>query len=462
MTRNRLLIVIAVLLAFAAGSWLAYRTSTTHEHTLVATTTPEGEVYWTCPMHPQVRLDAPGTCPICGMKLVARPVRDAQSASAKDKPSSTDRRVLYWYDPMKPEVHFDKPGKSPFMDMQLVPRYADDSASAKTIEIDPRMVQNLGVRTAPVIRSSLTASAEAVGSVTVDETRIFAIESRTAGWVERLDIRAVGEPVRRGQTVAGVYSPDLYAAQAELVLAAKSGDRPLTDAARRRLALLGVSSAQVDEVLRRGEPMRQVSIASSADGIVIELNVRQGQQVAPAVPLMRVADLSRVWITVELPESQAGSLQAGQKATARLRALPGKEFSGEVQYVYPRLESATRTASARIAFDNPQGELKPGMYAEVMLAARADKGPETAALLVPSEAVIRTGTRTVVIVAEANNRFRPASVEIGSESQGQTVILAGLEEGERVIVSGQFLIDSEASLRGALERLSGDSTGETP
>jgi Cu(I)/Ag(I) efflux system membrane fusion protein len=420
MTRNRLLIVIVVVLAVATGLWLSFRTSTTHEHVV------------------------------------------PQSSSANDGAANQDRRVLYWYDPMRPDVHFDKPGKSPFMDMQLVPKYADDAGGAGSIEVDPRMVQSLGVRTAPVIRGSVSANVEAVGSVTVDETRIFAIESRAAGWVERLDVRAVGEPVRRGQTVAGVYSADLYAAQAELVLAAKSGDRALVDAARRRLGLLGMSSAQVDEVLRRGEAMRQVAIASPANGVVIELNVREGQQVAPAMPLMRIADLSRVWVTVELPESQLGILQAGQKVTARLHALPGREFPGEVQYVYPRLESATRTASARIVFDNPRGELKPGMYAEVTLAARTDKTAEATLLLVPSEAVIRTGTRTVVIVAEANNRFRPASVEIGPESQGQTVILAGLEQGERVVVSGQFLIDSEANLRGALERLSGESPGETP
>jgi Cu(I)/Ag(I) efflux system membrane fusion protein len=426
MTRTRLLIIIGVALAAATALWLILRTATIHEH------------------------------------VVPRPADDLQSSSAGASPARQDRRVLYWYDPMRPDVHFDKPGKSPFMDMQLVPKYADASAGAETIVIDPRMVQSLGVRTAPVTRGSVTAKVEAVGSVTVDETRIFAIESRASGWVERLDVRAVGEPVRRGQTVAGVYSADLYTAQAELVLAAKSGDGTLIAAARRRLGLLGMSSAQIDEVLRRGEAMRQVSIASPANGVVTELNVREGQQVAPAMPLMRIADLSRVWVTVELPESQLGSLQAGQKVTARLRALPGKEFPGEVQYVYPRLESATRTASARIVFENPQGELKPGMYAEVTLAARTDKRGETTVVLVPSEAVIRTGTRTVVIVAEANNRFRPARVEIGPESQGQTVILAGLEEGERVVVSGQFLIDSEASLQGALERLSGESRGEDP
>ena len=199
-----------------------------------------------------------------------------------------------------------------------------------------------------------------------------------------------------------------------------------------------------------------------SDGVITELNVREGQQVAPAMPLMRIADLSRVWITIELPEDQAGLLHAGQKVTARLRAIAGKTFSGAVEYVYPRLEASTRTVSARIAFDNPKGELKPGMYADVSLEQASQDDDQEDALLVPSEAVIRTGTRTVVIVEEAAGRFRPAAVELGPERQGRTVVLAGLQEGERVVVSGQFLIDSEASLRGAFDRLDSAPAGEQP
>jgi len=454
MSRNRIILLVAAMFVLGVVAWSAFRSSPPHEHELVPTMSAEGGVYWTCPMHPQIRLDAPGDCPICGMKLVKR-VQPPSEAEA-------DREVLYWYDPMRPDVHFDKPGKSPFMDMQLVPKYASARAGVPIIQIDPRMAQNLGMRTAPVIRGAVALTLNAVGSVTVDETRIFAIESRAAGWVERLHVRAEGQPVARGQSVASIYSPDLYAAQSELALAAKSGDQVLIEATRQRLALLGVSANQIEQVVRRGEATRQVAVIAPSDGIITELNVREGQQVAPGMPLMRIADLSRVWITIELPETQAGLIRAREKATARLRGIPGKTFSGEVEYVYPRLEASTRTVSARIAFENPKGELKPGMYADVSLEQASQEGDQENVLLVPSEAVIRTGTRTVVIVAEAAGRFRPTVVELGPERQEQTVVLAGLQEGERVVVSGQFLIDSEASLQGAFDRLNSASAGEQP
>jgi Cu(I)/Ag(I) efflux system membrane fusion protein len=461
MSRNRIILLVAAMFVLGVVAWFAFRNSPPHEHEFVPTMSAEGGVYWTCPMHPQVHLDAPGDCPICGMKLVKR-VQPPSEAKV-------DREVLYWYDPMRPDVHFDKPGKSPFMDMQLVPKYASARAGAgqqsPIIQIDPRMAQNLGMRTALVTRGAVALTLNAVGSVTVDETRIFAIESRAAGWVERLHVRAEGQPVTRGQAVASIYSPDLYAAQSELALAAKSGDQALIDAARQRLALLGVSASQIEQVIRRGEASRQVAVIAPSDGVIIELNVREGQQVAPGMPLMRIADLSRVWITIELPETQAGLIRAGEKATARLRGIPGKTFSGEVEYVYPRLEASTRTVSARIAFENPKGELKPGMYADVSLEQAGhdgQDGDQQKALLVPSEAIIRTGTRTVVIVEEAAGRYRPAVVELGPERQEQTVVLAGLREGERVVVSGQFLIDSEASLQGAFDRLGSVPAGEQP
>jgi len=383
-------------------------------------------------------------------------VRYATSSHEPASGTKPSRRVLYWYDPMRPDVHFDKPGKSPFMDMQLVPKYADEPESA-AIDIDSRTVQKLGVRTARVTRGELGATTRVVGSVEVDERRIRVIEARAPGWVERLDVRAVGEPVRRGQRIAAIYSPELYAAQEELLLAGRSRDAALMEAARERLLLLGVSARQVSQVLADGRAQRQVAVISPADGIVTELEVREGQQVAPAEPLMRIADLSTVWIAVAIPVSQAGRITRGMRAQARVLGLPGRQFDGRLEYVYPRLDAGTRTVRARITIENPDFALKPGMYADVALVREG----ATPTLLVPAEAVIRTGTRTVVIVAEEAGRFRPALVSMGAERGDQIEILDGLTEGQRVVVSGQFLIDSEASLRGAFGRL-GSSTGEQP
>lgn len=443
MNRNRLVIVLVIVaVAGAGGAWLASRE---HHHQLVKMTDEQSKVYWTCPMHPQVRQDHPGNCPICGMKLVKK-----EEGVAAENNTESEGGVLYWYDPMKPEVHFDKPGKSPFMDMDLVPKRASEGGGG-IVEIDPRMVQNLGIRTTKVERGTFSQRIDAAGSVDVDERRIVAIESRAAGWVEDLQIRAIGEPVKRGQRIAGVYSPDLFAAQQELALAARSKDEALISATRQRVALLGISSAQVESVLRSGKPERQVTVLAPTDGVVTELNVRQGQQVMPGAPLMRIADLSQIWVTVEIPEAQGNWITQGRAAEARFSGIPGKVFKGKVEFVYPNLETQTRTLRARISIPNPDGTLKPGMFAQVALFG----GPRDKTLLVPTEAVIRTGERDVVILSEGEGKFRPAMVKVGDDRQGQTEILEGLDEGETIVVSGQFLIDSEANLRGALARMSG-------
>lgn len=369
-----------------------------------------------------------------------------------------ERKPLYWYDPMKPEAHFDKPGKSPFMDMQLEPMYADESAdvstdeksSGGTVRIDPQMVQNFGVRTAKVMRGGSVTGIRTTGSVQIDEDHIVAIESRTSGWVEQLNVKAVGDTVSRGQSIAAVYSPDLYAAQQELALAAHSQDERLVDAARQRLSLQGLSPAQVSSVMKSGTAQRRASIAAPQNGVVTELNVREGQQISPGMPLMRVADLSTVWIVIEAPESVSANLRKGQMAEARFNALPGQVLKGKVDYVYPSLDAQARTVRARMVFDNPKMMLKPGMYADVTLTGG---DTQNEGLSVPSEAVIRTGERNVVILSLGQGRFRPAVVQIGEDRNGNTEILSGLEDGETIVVSGQFLIDSEASLHGTLARM---------
>lgn len=448
---NRKILAVACLLgiASAGGGWWYAQGMGMHQHQLMKTTDEQGKVHYICSMHPQVRQDHPGNCPICGMKLVKR--EDKPAHAVMNGAPSTERKALYWYDPMRPDQHFDQPGQSPFMDMQLVPKYPPDGhtglTSSSVVEIDPRMAQNLGMRTAEVKTGTFWQRVDAVGSVAVDERRIVVVEARAAGWVERLDVRAVGDAVQRGQIVAGVYSPELLAAQQELALAEKLGDTTLIDAARTRLNLLGVGNPS------ESGPLRRVAITAPQSGVVTELMVREGAQVTPGMPLMKLADLSKVWIVVEVPESQAAWVAVGKSAEARLKGFPGKVLKGTVDYVYPMLDNETRTLRARLAYDNADGSLKPGMYAEVTVFGGAMQG----VTLVPSEAVIRTGTRSVVLVAEAAGRYRPVDVVLGAEQGDEMVVTAGLEPGQQVLVSGQFLIDSEASLLGAYNRISDDS-----
>lgn len=371
------------------------------------------------------------------------------TAATTEHRATAEPEVLYWYDPMKPEVHFDKPGKSPFMDMQLVPKYAEAVGETGTVSVSPDMVQSLGIRTAAVEGGVFWQRVDTVGAVDINPHLIRVVESRAKGWIESQTVHNVGETVHAGQEVAGIYSPELYAAQEELLLARRSGDTELIAAARQRLELLGAADSQIDSILRRGRADRQIELYAPIDGVVLDIGAHEGKQIGPGMPLMRIADLSQVWIIAEVPESQATWIAPGRAAEARFAALPGEVFEGTVDYTYPTLDATTRTMSVRLVFDNSNGRLKPGMYADVSLYG----GGRREAVLVPSEALIRTGTRTVVIVAGDDNRFRPVQVEAGPERDNRTVILAGLHPGQHVVVSGQFLIDSEASLRGAFNRM---------
>jgi Cu(I)/Ag(I) efflux system membrane fusion protein len=316
------------------------------------------------------------------------------------------------------------------------------------------MAQNLGIRTAPVERGTLAQEARATGSVMANESRIQVVQSRAAGWVERLQVRKVGDPVRKGQLLAEVYSPDLLAAQQELLLALRSaGEHPgagsLVEASRYRLSFLGMSDTQIAQIEQNGHAQRRVAFYSPINGVVTQLGVREGAQVSPGMNLFNLVDLSTVWVTAEITEVQAAWIANGQPAELRFPALPGRVFKGSVDYVYPELMAETRTLKARIVLDNPRLELKPEMYATVTVS----RGTKHDALLIPSEALIRTGTRSAVIIAEGEGHFRPADVTVGDEADGKVEIRSGLQEHQQVVASGQFLIDSEANLRGALGRL---------
>jgi len=377
--------------------------------------------------------------------------------------AAAEHKPQYWYDPMHPGEHFDKPGKSPFMDMQLVAKYPETASAQNSgaapggIAVDSRVVQNLGLRLAKVEQGSFLRVVDTVGSVGVDEHRIEAVQVREPGWVERLNVRAAGDSVRRGQLLAGIYSPDLLATQQELLIARGSKDPKLVEAARQRLALFGLSEAQIARVQRAGEVERRVDYYAPFDGYVMELGVRQGAAVQPGTMLFQLADLETVWITAEVPETQAAWLKPGDPAEVQVPALPGERFEAQVDYLYPELTQATRTLKVRVVVKNPHRHLRPGMFA----TAHFHSMTHTQALTVPSEAVIKTGTRSFAIVADDDTHFRPARVRIGSEQGGRSEILEGLTLGQNVVASGQFLIDSEANLRGAFDNLAGSNESKS-
>ena len=367
------------------------------------------------------------------------------------------RKVLYWYDPMKPDAHFDKPGKSPFMDMELVPRYADEGAggqgeAASGVRIDPQLRQSLGMRTVAVARGRIEAPLEAVGSVAWNERDVAVVQARANGYVEKLHVRAPLDPVRAGQPLADLYVPDWIGAQEEYLAVLRMGSAApagLADAAHQRMRLAGMSDAQVALVERERRTHPRITVTAPIAGVVAELAVREGTTVMNGAPLFRINGLGTVWVNAEIPEAMAARVRPGTRVQVRTEAFPGETFTGRVGAILPEVNPATRTLKARIEVENRGTKLVPGMFARVALgdAARED------VLVVPSEAVIRTGKRDVVMVAHAEGRYAPAEVRVGREGGGLTEILNGLSEGEQVVASGQFLVDSEANLQGLEQRL---------
>ncbi len=376
----------------------------------------------------------------------------ADANGGKTLANETGRRVLYWHDPMVPGQKFDKPGKSPFMDMDLVPVYADAAADQGGVTISPRLAQSFGVRTVEAKEGSLASGFTAVGAIAADERSIVAVQSRVQGYIERLHVRATYDGVRAGQPLADLYVPEWLAAQEEwlaLKASAQPGAAALADAAKQRLRLLGMPDAEIARVEREGKPAARVTITAPESGIVWEIGARDGMAVMPGTTIYRLAGLGSVWVIAEVPEAQAGSLVVGAPVEVRATAFPDRTFKGSVATLLPEVNAQTRTVRARIVVANPGAALKPGMFANV-----AFSGPTSVkTVLVPSEAVIRTGTRNVVIVAAGANTFTPVDVEVGRESGDLTEIRKGLTAGARVVTSSQFLIDSEASLKGVLARM---------
>ena len=368
----------------------------------------------------------------------------------------TGRKILYYHDPMVPGKKFEAPGKSPFMDMMLVPVYAGaQGADSGTVSVSSRIQQNLGVRTGEVVSGQLASEVSAVGTVAWNERGQYVVQARATGFIEKLHVRAVLDQVGKGQPLLDLYVPDWVAVQEDYLTAKRlqgRGLESLAEGARQRMRQAGMSEAQIAVVERTGQVQARMTLVAPASGAVTELMAREGGTAMMGMPLMRINDLSTVWVQAEVPESQASQLAVGAQVAAQTPALPGEVFRGQVQALLPEVNPTTRTRKARMALANPKGKLVPGMFVQMQLKPSA-QGQARATLLVPSEALVRTGKRTLVMVVE-EGAFRPVEVTVGREQNGQAEILAGLSQSQKIVLSGQFLIDSEANLKGVEARLS--------
>jgi Cu(I)/Ag(I) efflux system membrane fusion protein len=362
---------------------------------------------YVCPMHPQIVKDEPGSCPICGMDLVKKMM-----------------------DPMT--------GKHP------------------EVALTPAVTQTLGVRTAEVERGTLWKYIRTVGRVDPDETRLAHVPPRAEGWIETLKLRAEGEPVKQGEQLAELYAPDILSAQVDFLLAQdrpQSQRRVSADKARNILRLLDVPDDIIRDIERSGEPRNRIPVRAPIDGIVTQMTARDGMYVTESTEMFTIADLSRVWVMVDVYEHQIDWLDEGLSAEMTVEARPGRTWEGKVDYLYPTLDPKTRTLKVRLVFDNPDLTLKPNMFADVVIYG----GPKRDVLKIPAEALIATGERESVVKALGDGRFQPVDVVTGMQRGGEVEILSGLDEGDRIVVSGQFLIDSESSLQASFMRMSSAS-----
>ena len=362
------------------------------------------------------------------------------------------RKILYWHDPMVPGQKFDKPGKSPFMDMQLVPVYADEMGEGGNVRVSANAVQNLGIRLGKVEKIALSTRLHAVGSVAFDERRLELVQSRVEGYITSLYVKAPLERVHRGQRLAAILAPQWQEAEQEylaLLDASSTRAQDMRDAARQRLIVLGVPEPTIRALETTHKTSATTTVTAPVDGVVTELGVREGGSFMSGASLFRINGLATVWVNAQIPEAKVSSVPVGSTVKATAAAWPGSTFEGNVIALLPQVDPMTRTLAARISLENPGFKLSPGMFVTLDFT-----GPESEPqLVVPSEALIVTGERSVVIAAGESGGFDVVNVSTGAEQDGRTAILSGLTEGQSIVLSGQFLIDSEASLKSTVNRL---------
>lgn len=385
-----------------------------------------------------------------GMHRSSAAASTANTAAGGKTDPTTGRKVLYWHDPMVPGHKFDKPGKSPFMDMQLVPVYADEGSASGGVTVTPALQQNLGIRFGTVRRVDARDSFETVGTTQFDESDAEVVQSRVTGYIDHLYARAPMQRISRGKPIASLFVPDWIAPQEEYLTLKRNGNIDLAAAARQRMLALSIPAALIAQADRTGQVQRHLTLTSPVTGVVTELGVRDGAMVSPGMTVAKVAGLSKLWLVAEVPEVLANAVRPGMTVEGTFAGNANRKYTGHVREILPGISTSTRTLQARLELDNRDGSLTPGMLMRVRVGAETP----VSRLLVPTEAVITSGKRSVVLVAGADNSMRPAEVTVGRASGDDTEILSGLTEGQKVVVSGQFLIDSEANLKNVLPKFS--------
>jgi len=435
--------LMALLNADRQGGETASITRGDHGHETV-------EEFWTCSMHPFIIMNEPGDCPVCGMALIPKPAEAAVSET------SGERVVAYWRAPMNPAEVYDVPGKSA-MGMDLVPVYEDELVGGVVISIDPVVEQNMGVRLENAVQAPLSRTLHTWGHVTWDETRTFQVSPRFSGWIQSLHVNFEGQKVKKGDPLFTVYSPELIAAQEEYLYArsrlGKRGDginERLLESSKRKLQNYAMAASEIRRAEKLGRALETVTVISPYTGIVVTKSAVEGGYFNAGATLYTVSDLSRVWVEAHVYEYEVGRVRQGQKASMTLSFGPAKTLTGKVAYVYPFMEGRTRDVTVRLEFDNQDAFLKPDMYANVTI--ETDTG-ETG-VVIPAEAVLRSGSKDTVFVRTAKGRYTPREVITGlTLDDGRLHVLQGIAPGDQVVVSGQFLLDSESQLKEAVAKM---------
>ncbi len=454
-------LMLGILLA--TGSALLSSCSSDEKDKTEKTASEETQL-WTCGMHPEVIMEEPGQCPKCGMNLTPVKTTAAQTGGEKVTETGEKGKILYWQAPMNPSEIYDHPGKSA-MGMDLVPVYENEvKTSGGGITIDPVTVQNMGVRIAPVERMDFSAKVRTVGNVDYNETKLYIVTTKISGWIEKLYVNYTGQEVKKGQPLLEIYSPELVTTQEEYLLALKNlklvsgskfasireGAESLLKSSRKRLEYWDIPDAAIERLEKTGEVKKTINLVAPANGVVTHKNAVEGMKIKAGMQLYKIADLSTVWVYASVYDNEVPWVHEGQKAIMELSYNPGELLTGRVAYIYPYLNEKARDVRLRLEFPNPDLKLRPGMYANVTLEAHTIKD----ALVVPVEAVIRSGQRNLVFIAREGGRFEPREVTIGEEGEdGNIRIISGLLEGENVVISAQFLMDSESRLQEAIQKM---------